>query len=97
MTIMIKETMKTSVVGAEREILQSQSVLSPQGQYLLRASMADNGIVAARAKSVTAKWNISMFRGVRTWKKSKFHLIHTDYLKKNEIPMPIFAQGIDGW
>ena len=69
MTIMIKETMKTSVVGAEREILQSQSVLSPQGQYLLRASMADNGIVAARAKSVTAKWNISMFRGVRTWKK----------------------------
>jgi hypothetical protein len=44
--------------------------------------MADNGIVAARAKSVTAKWNISMFRGVRTWKKSKFHLINTDYLKK---------------
>ena len=32
-----------------------------QGQYLLRASMADNGIVAARAKFVTGKWNISMF------------------------------------
>ena len=58
--------MKTSVAGAEREILQSQSVFAPQGQYLLRASIADNGIVAAKAKSVTARWNISKFRGVRT-------------------------------
>ena len=72
---MMKETMKTSVVGAEREILQSQSVLSPQGQYLLRASMADNGIVAARAKSVTAKWNISMFRFVESEPEKKCKII----------------------
>ena len=55
MMMIMKETMKTSVVGAEREILQSQSVPFPQGQYLLRASMADRGIVPAKAKSVTAK------------------------------------------
>ena len=63
--------MKTNVVGAEREILQSQSVFEPQGQYLLRASMADSGIVPAKAKSVTAKWKISRFRGVRTCKMRK--------------------------
>lgn len=66
MTIMIKETMKTSVVGADLEILQSQSVFAPQGQYLLRASMAESGMVAAKAKSVTAKWKIKRLRGVRT-------------------------------
>ena len=84
MTIMIKETMKTSVVGAEREILHSQSVLSPQGQYLLRASIADNGIVAAKAKSVTAKWNIRIFRGVRTWEK-KYQGYYTHKVKISQI------------
>ena len=66
MMMIMKETMKTSVVGADREILQSQSVPFPQGQYLLRASMAERGMVPAKAKSVTAKWKISRFRGVRT-------------------------------
>ena len=55
MIIMIKETMKTNVVGADLEILQSQSVSFPQGQYLLRASIAERGMVAVKAKSVTAK------------------------------------------
>ena len=55
MMMIMKETMKTSVVGADREILQSQSVPFPQGQYLPRASMAERGMVPAKAKSVTAK------------------------------------------
>ena len=58
--------MNTKVVGTDLEILHSQSVRLPQGQYLLKASMADNGIVAAKAKSVTARLNINKFLGVRT-------------------------------
>ena len=65
-TVIINDTMKTKVVGAVREILHSQSVWSPHGQYLLRASTADKGMVAAKAKSVTAKWKIKRLRGVRT-------------------------------
>jgi hypothetical protein len=38
----------------------------PHGQYLLRASEAENGMVAARARSVTARLKISRFLGVRT-------------------------------
>ena len=60
------ETMKTSVVGSECESLQSKLFSGPQGQYLLRASEAEKGMVAARARSVTARLKISKFRGVRT-------------------------------
>lgn len=58
--------MKTSVVGADREILHSQSDFWPHGQYLDNASAADRGIVAANARSVTAKLNMSKFLGVLT-------------------------------
>ena len=68
--MIITETMKTKVVGPDLEILHNQSVWSPQGQYLLRASIADNGIVAAKAKSVNAKLKINRFRGVRTCNKN---------------------------
>ena len=67
MTMIITETMKTKVVGAEREILHSQSDWN-QGQNLLNASADDNGMVAANAKSVMARLKIRRFLGVRTWK-----------------------------
>jgi hypothetical protein len=46
--------------------LQSNTLSEPSGQYLLRASDAEKGMVVARARSVTAKWKMSRFRGVLT-------------------------------
>ena len=81
--MIITETMKTKVVGPDLEILHNQSVWSPQGQYLLRASIADNGIVAAKAKSVNAKLKINRFRGVRTCNKNLDSFENTKvFLKK---------------
>lgn len=66
--MMITDTMNTRVVGRECDSLQRRLFSGPKGQYLLRASDAEKGMVAARARSVTARLKISKFRGVRTWK-----------------------------
>ena len=59
--------MNTKVVGTDLEILHNQLVWLLQGQYLVRASIVDSGIVAAKAKSVSARLKISKFLGVLTW------------------------------
>ena len=66
MTTIITDPMNTKVVGTDLEILHNQLVWLPQGQYLLRASIVDSGIVAAKAKSVSARLNINKFLGVLT-------------------------------
>ena len=61
-------TILTNVVGRECDSLHRALFSGPQGQYLLSASEAEKGMVAARARSVTARLKIRRLRGVRTCK-----------------------------